>query len=129
MQSLPLIVIVLILAGCGGHGGGTKASATDSNAPVVALTENDIPDVLMPGVWPASANLQATRRGNVITVTSDWTAGETTVDGRDVTDAAQSICGVIVGDIGETGLSISVLAADGSALASKGTGDDSCHAG
>jgi hypothetical protein len=128
VRYLPLVLLVLVLAGCGGHAK-TNSSAADSNAPVVTLTEDDIPDVLMPGVWPASANLQATRQGNAVTVTTDWSAGETTVDGRDVTDAAQSICGVIVGDLQESDISIGVLAADGSTLAYKDAGDDSCHAG
>jgi hypothetical protein len=127
-----LLFLALAAGGCGetSKSSGSDISTFEAATPGAGtkLTESDIPDVLLPGIWPNSETWTVERNGDTVTVQTDWNRGDTTVDGRDVTDASQSICAVIPPDLSNFNVSVDVLAADGTPLASKGNGDDTCHA-
>jgi len=48
------------------RGGGSRKSAETEQAPRVKLSDADIPDVLMPGIWPSL--IKAYRTGNSVDV-------------------------------------------------------------
>lgn len=123
-----LAATTLAVTACGGGG----ATSSASNQPTVQLTADDVPDVLMPGIWPG-AGLKVSRQGSSITVKTNWADNETTVDGRTTLDAAQTICAQIINDY-EIGrgvafdtFSIQVLASNGwEHLAFRGN-NGKCH--
>jgi hypothetical protein len=118
-----LAATTLAVTACGG--GGAKSSTP--NAPTVQLTADDIPDVLMLGIWPG-AGLKVSRQGSSITVKTNWTDNETTVDGRTTLDAAQIINDYEIGrSVACNTFSIQVLASNGwEHLAFRGN-NGKCH--
>jgi hypothetical protein len=117
----------------------TIAPVTTTAAPNVTteaptgqrLTIDEIPDVLMPGIWPG-AGLKVYRDGDSVTAFTNWSQGETTVDSRTTTDAAQSVCAGVLGDLafpaGIT-LAVKVYAADGQTLLAHTDDNDKCDQG
>jgi hypothetical protein len=117
----------------------TASSSTTSQTPSTTtedpsgqrLTDADIPDVLMPGVWPG-AGLKVYRDGDSVTAFTNWSQGETTVDNRTTTDAAQSVCAGVLNDLAfPTGitLAVKVYAADGQTLLAHTDNNDKCDQG
>jgi hypothetical protein len=89
---------------------------------------NDIPDVLMPGIWPG-AGLKAYKDGSNVTVYTLWHQDGTTVDNRTTMDAATAVCTDTLGDFGyDPTIGVTVYAIDGSRLAYTGA-DGKCWTG
>lgn len=120
-----IAALALALAGCGGsHATSHKAVKPQGTR----LSANNIPDVLMPGIWP-NARLRAYRDGNSVTVYTDWSDGETTVGGRSVSDAATVICGQVVNDLQDSSLTVEVLAENGWEHLAFKQDTGTCHSG
>jgi hypothetical protein len=66
VQLAAIWAIAALITSCGGHSKSSKPSAPHG----VRLTENDLPDVLMPGVF--SGNVSAVRTGNTVVVNTGW---------------------------------------------------------
>lgn len=118
-----VVLLVIILSAALGSGGGSSGQGAEPGAPApppaspaeslgTRLTSDDVPDVLMPGVWHGIRGVY--RKGSNVSIYTNWT------DRRKLD--ATGACWSAAGDLGYT-VAVTVYGASSKTLATcKGVG-------